>query len=140
MKVLIVDDELPSRELLAHILKPHGVCTQAQDGEEAVALFKEALQAGNPFDLVFLDIMMPRMDGQQALKEIRMAEKQVYGPTLTTKSRDVAGYAHVIMITSMDDPSQLMEAFTRGKCNGYLTKPVVITDLMEKLKKNNMIK
>ena len=134
MKILVVDDERPNREMLLLILQTFGTCVEAQDGVEAVALFKKALHEGDPFDLVLLDIMMPEMDGQQALKEIRIAEKTMYGPSL-----NMHNYACIIMVTSLDNPVHLIEAYTRGKCNGYLTKPILASDLIEKLKTNNLI-
>lgn len=134
MKILVADDEFSSRALLMHLLRPYGTCTEAEDGGEAVALFKKALLDATPFDLVLLDILMPKMDGQEALKEIRMAEKAAYGVTLTLKE-----YAYIIMVTAMDDPAQLVEAYTKGKCNGYLNKPVIREELLEKLRKSNLI-
>ena len=134
MKTLIVDDEFANRELLKYILQPYGVCVKAEDGWEALTLFKEHLAAGEPFDLVMMDIMMPNMDGQEALKEIRRIEKDVYGTSLNTKD-----YSFIIMQTSLDDPKHLVESYFKGKCNGYITKPVTQDVLMDKLKKHNLI-
>lgn len=139
MKVLIVDDEYANRELLKHLLRHYGTCTEAADGAEAVTLFKEALIGGKPFDLVFMDIIMPKLDGQQALKEIRLAEKAMYGPSLSGPSLDANNYSCIIMVTSLDDPCQLIEAYTKGKCNGYINKPIIAKDIVQKLKSNNLI-
>lgn len=135
MKILIVDDEYSSRDLLEHALRPYGACTEATNGLEAVAMFKKALLDGDPFNLVLMDILMPEMDGQQALKEIRLAEKAIYGISLNMKE-----YAHIIMVTILDDPGQLVEAYTKGKCSGYLNKPIVLGELFDKLRKNKLIK
>lgn len=135
MRILVVDDELSNRNLLIHMMRPYGTCTGAVDGAEAVSLFKQALLEGRSFDLVLLDIMMPEMDGQQALKKIRIAERTMYGPSL-----DMKCYACIIMVTCLDDPVHLIEAYTKGKCNGYLNKPIVQEDLIEKLVKNNLIR
>ena len=137
MRALIVDDEQPNRKLLTHILQPYGACVEAVSGQSAVTLFKTALSEGNPFDLVLMDILMPEMDGQQALKEIRLAEKAAYGPSLS--SLDQEGYAFILMITAIDDPAQLIQAYTKGKCNGYLNKPIAVSDLLDRLEKNNLI-
>ncbi len=134
MKILIVDDEFANRELLKYILQPYGECTMAEDGMEALTLFKEQLKAGKSFDLVLMDIMMPNMDGQEALREIRRAEKEVYGTSLNAKD-----YSFIIMQTSLDDPKQLVESYFKGKCNGYITKPVTQDVLLDKLKKHNLI-
>ena len=134
MKTLIVDDEFANRELLKYILQPYGQCVKAEDGLEAIALFKEHLDSGEPFDLVMMDIMMPNADGQEALREIRRMEKEVYGTSLNTKD-----YSFIIMQTSLDDPKQLVESYFKGKCNGYITKPVTQDVLLDKLKKHNLI-
>ena len=134
MKTLIVDDEFANRELLKYMLHAYGECVKAEDGLEAVALFKEHMTAGEPFDLVMMDIMMPNMDGQEALQEIRRMEKEVYGTSLNTKD-----YAFIIMQTSLDDPKHLVESYFKGKCNGYITKPITQDVLIGKLKKHTLI-
>lgn len=134
-KILIVDDSPVIRQWLMRMLTPYGFAfTEAENGLEAVSKFQEALRDKNKFDLVLMDIEMPEMDGQQALKEIRLAERKLYGVTLSA-----GAYARVIMLTSLDNPSHLVEAYTKGKCNGYLTKPVVLEDILEKLRKNNLM-
>ncbi|MEO5350543.1 MAG: response regulator [Magnetococcus sp. YQC-3] len=135
MNVLIVDDSPVIRQLIMKMLKPYGFAfTEAANGVEAVAKFSAALPGPGKFDLVLMDIEMPEMDGQQALKMIRMMEKRVYGPTLSTNR-----YACIIMITSLDDPQNLIESYKSGKCNGYLTKPVDPDDLLDKLRRNHII-
>jgi two-component system chemotaxis response regulator CheY len=71
MRVLVVEDDFISRKLLTTLLGHYGSCDVAVDGVEAVSAFKMALAEGAPYDLICLDIMMPNMDGQEALKEIR---------------------------------------------------------------------
>lgn len=134
MKTLIIDDELANRELLKYILQPYGECVKAEDGLVGVTLFKEHLASGEPFDLVMMDIMMPSMDGQEALLAIRREEKEMYGTSLNTKD-----YAFIIMQTSLDDPQHLVDAYFKGKCNGYIAKPVTQDILLEKLKRHNLI-
>ena len=134
MKILIADDQSIYRETLKVILRPYGECVAVEDGALAVQTFQAALQAGQPFRLVLLDIQMPHMDGQEALLRIRQMEKQAYGVSL-----DISQYAFIIMQTSMDDPVQLVQAFKKGHCNGYIQKPVQRADLLEKLKQHGLI-
>ena len=116
MRVLIVEDDFTSRVLLQKLLAPYGECDVVVDGEEAVEAFSMALAEGEPYRLVCLDIMMPRMDGQRALKTIRRIEK-VRG--ISPRSE-----AKVVMTTALDSPREVMEAYYQGGCSGYLVKPI----------------
>jgi hypothetical protein len=64
VNILVVEDELTSRELLKVILEPYGTIQTVADGIEAMKAFNLAL-AKQPYDLICLDIMLPKMDGQQ---------------------------------------------------------------------------
>ena len=117
MKFLIVDDDFDSRKLLQKILSPFGYCDIAVDGEEGVEAFRTALMEGEPYDLVCLDILMPNMDGQQALREFREIEKE--------KSRTSAEQqVKVIMITGLDDSKEVHDAFFLGDATSYIVKPI----------------
>ncbi|HVR50338.1 MAG TPA: response regulator, partial [Pseudorhodoferax sp.] len=64
--VLVVDDSATAREILSGMLEQmHCAVTQAAGGEEALALARQALRAGRPFEVAFLDWKMPDMDGLQ---------------------------------------------------------------------------
>lgn len=134
LNILIADDQAIYRETLRAILQPYGKCVLVEDGAQAVQAFQEAMAANNPFRLILLDIQMPHMDGQEALLQIRKLEKQKYGPSLSMRD-----YAYVLMQTSLDDPTQLMTAFKTGHCNGYIVKPVDRDELLERMKKYNLI-
>lgn len=116
MRILIVDDEPSLRRLLEVMLQPYGQIDLACDGNEALASYLRALETETPYDLICLDIMMPGMDGQQALKEIRRVEA----------ARGIVPGAEVkiIMISCQDTPSAVIEAYYRGGCSSYLVKPV----------------
>ncbi len=75
MRILIVDDSDVGRLMLAVGVGAAAECDEANDGLEAVALYKKALDSGAPYDLVLMDIIMPEMDGKSALKEIRKLEE-----------------------------------------------------------------
>ncbi|MBF0584593.1 MAG: response regulator [Magnetococcales bacterium] len=116
MKTLIADDEFANRELLKYILQPYCSCVMAEDGLEAVALFKQHLADGEPFDLVLLDIMMPNMDGHQAVQAMRKKEA-----SLGLVSRNEV---KVIMVTALDSPKEAMKSYYNDGCTDYVTKPV----------------
>ena len=125
MKTLIVEDESTSRRLLQAILPRYGACDLAQDGEEAVEAFKSASERGAPYDLICMDIMMPKMDGHEALAKMRDIEK----------GRDVPAQksAKVIMTTALDDPRNIVKAFYGEGAGSYLVKPIEKQKLLEEL-------
>ncbi len=127
-KALIVEDELISSNFLMELLKKHfDTCHIAANGHEGVEAFIHALDKQDPYDLICLDIMMPIMDGQAALKEIRRIEQE----------RGIGGseMVKVMMTTAFDGPKDIMTAFIKGSCEGYLTKPYDQGKLDEYLEK-----
>lgn len=115
MRVLVVEDDFSSQQLLKRYLQDQGEIVIADDGEKAVAAFREALSAGRAFDLICLDIMLPSLDGQSVLQRIRSLEEGV----------GIGGLAgcKIIMITALRDAENVIRAF-RGQCEGYLPKPI----------------
>lgn len=123
MRILIVEDELASRKFLTHVMGKYGDCHVALDGAEAVSKFKQAVSKDEPFDLVCMDIMMPRMDGQEALKMLREVER-VNG----IKPKDEV---KVIMTTALGDPKNVVEAYYKGGATAYLPKPISLESVEE---------
>ncbi len=76
MKILLAEDDFATRKFMASFLAKYGECDVTVDGMEAVDAFLMALEDKEPYDLVCLDIMMPVMDGYQALMGIRNLEKE----------------------------------------------------------------
>ena len=76
MRILIAEDDFASRKVILKFLSVYGECDVTVDGMEAVDAFMMALEEDNPYDLICLDVMMPVMDGYQALKSIREIEKE----------------------------------------------------------------
>lgn len=126
MKCLIAEDDLVTRKLLATFLSEVSECHATVNGQKAVTAFKAALDQGEPYDLLCLDIMMPEMDGHQALQAIRDLEEAA--------CIDESSRIKVIMITSMRDPNHVLNAFREG-CEGYIVKPVEKLKLFEEIDK-----
>jgi two-component system chemotaxis response regulator CheY len=126
MKTLIVEDDFTSRLLLQELLKHYGPTHIAAHGKEAVEAVRLALAAGEPYALICLDIMMPQMDGQQALKEIRALE--------TAQGILAAQGAKIIMTTALSDMKNVCGAYA-GLCDAYLVKPIAKDQLAQELRK-----
>jgi two-component system chemotaxis response regulator CheY len=129
MNVLIADDLLNNRKLLVDILKPYGQCDTVSDGQEAVEAFEEGLDDGNPYALVLLDIMMPRLNGQQTLEKMRRIERE----------QQVSKEAIIIMVTAVDAHQNVLKAFYQGGCDDYIVKPIKKDDLVKKLIDFNLV-
>ena len=132
MRILIVEDDFTSRKLMQMILSPHGDCDIAVNGEECVQAFAEALDAGKPYDLVCLDIMMPMKDGHQALKELRALERD--------RGIQAADECKVIMTTALDDPRNVVEAYYKGGATSYIPKPIDKQMFLQLLRNLELIK
>ncbi len=120
--ILIVDDTMIMRESLRRVLLTLGYenVTQAENGRDAVKLVEDE---SNQFDLIFLDIVMPIMDGKAALKKIRETNKKV----------------PVIMLTSVADKDSIIECSKLGM-SSYVLKPInaqegpgILSDIFVKL-------
>ncbi|WP_318503977.1 response regulator [Bacillus sp. T3] len=130
MKILIAEDDLVSRKFLLKFFSGYGECDVVVDGLEALDAFLIAVKENSPYDLICLDIMMPKVDGVKVLKAIRDYEKQ------TKVSSDKK--AKVIMISALADTQYVHKAFDIG-CEAYAAKPVDIEKLMNVMKKLELI-
>ena len=115
LKVLIVEDDFTSRVLLQEIMKHYGSCHIAVNGKEALEAAEKALLAKKPYDLIFLDIMMPEMDGQETLRQLRTMEE--------SQGIQIGKGAKVIMATCYGDSKNVLESFNE-LCDAYLVKPI----------------
>ncbi len=113
-RILYVDDEENLRLLVRDQLQAEGFSVEtADDGDTCV----ESLKKGK-FDVVLLDIRMPRMSGIEVLKYIR--EHKLEG--------------RIIMLTAVDDLSVALEAVKNG-ANDYLTKPYDLDSLLSAIRR-----
>jgi two-component system, chemotaxis family, chemotaxis protein CheY len=130
VKTLIVEDELTSRVLLRELLKRWGLPQVAMNGREAVESVGAAISAGEPFDLICLDIQMPEMDGQEALKRIRKLEEEA--------GIDSSRRSKVIMTTARADRDSVLEAI-RSQCDYFLVKPIDSRQLLAEMHRLGLI-
>jgi two-component system, chemotaxis family, chemotaxis protein CheY len=131
MRVLVVEDDFTSRLILQEILKDHGTVHIAVNGREALEAVRAAMLKGELYDLICMDIMMPEIDGQTALKQIREMENKagICG----------ANRVKIVMTTALGDKDNVMDAI-RGHCDGYMIKPYNKATLLDHLRKFALIK
>lgn len=127
MKMLVVEDDFGSRRVMQKLLEPYGDVDVVVDGEEAVDAFKLAWEEAKPYDIIFMDIMMPKMDGHEALKKLRELERE-----MGVRS---ANEARVIMTSVLEDPKNVIEAYYGGSATSYLIKPIDREKLEDELER-----
>ena len=115
MKILLAEDDFVTRKFMRNFLSKYGECDVTVDGMEAVDAFMMAMEDDEPYDLVCLDVMMPVMDGYQALVGIRNIEKERNIPE--------EKMVKVIMTTALNDEKNVKMAFDLG-CTIYSGKPI----------------
>ncbi len=125
MKILIVEDVKASQKILERFVSEYGTCTFANDGEEGLKAFVAARNSNEPFDLIFLDIMLPQIDGIELLQLIRKTEAE-------------KDHVKIVMLTSISDQKTVLKAIKSG-CDGYIYKPFVKEDIKQQLSKLNLI-
>jgi two-component system chemotaxis response regulator CheY len=124
MRILVVEDDFISRRLLCRFLEPVGECDVAINGQEALTAVEHALRADEHYDLICLDIMMPEMDGHDALKKIRELE--------IAEGHALGSGAKIIMTTSLEDKENILSAF-KSSADGYVVKPIEKKKLLSTL-------
>ena len=127
MKTLIVDDVEMNRELLAIFLEGRAAVVFAESGEEALKQVEAVVGTDSYFDLICMDITMPGMGGQEALKKIREIEAAHEGARAT-----------VFMVTGSSSPDDMFDALMNGGCDDYLTKPLMQQAFNELLSKHGL--
>ncbi len=117
LRVLVVEDDFMVRQVIRDILELKGAMVDiAVNGEEAVQAFRVAWRKEQPYDLLCMDIMMPVMDGHEALLKIREMEISmgILGPE----------EVKVIMLSALDDAKTVMKAYYKGGATSYIVKPI----------------
>lgn len=125
-RILIVEDDMVSRKFLNRFLKPYGDCDMVVDGLEAIDAYLISIKDGEPYDLICLDIMMPKVDGVKVLKAIRDLEEQ---HKIKPEDR-----AKIIMTTALGETQIVKTAFDIG-CDAYASKPIDTLKFSEVLEK-----
>jgi two-component system, chemotaxis family, chemotaxis protein CheY len=130
LRVLLVEDDFCSRLVLQTFLSRYGECHIAVNGWEAVEAFRSALEHGQRYDLICMDIMMPKMDGREAVRQIRALE--VEHGILSTWG------AKIIMTTAVNGVKEVGQCF-HELCDSYLTKPIDLAELLGQMKAYQLV-
>jgi len=130
-KVLIVDDQEISREILKDILQKFGcMCDEAKDGEEAILMVKEADIRKSAYKIILMDWQMPQLNGKETIKRIHEM----------IKSGEIKSKAPTILMVSAHaiDEINLAEV----EIDSFLSKPVTSSTLFDALSnaKNSFFK
>ncbi len=132
IKCLVVDDDELGRELLALYLDGIAACDMAENGIQAVDMFRCAFESGHPYDLIILDIVMPEMDGHSAAIEIRQVEKD-WGVAIGSGT-------NIIVLSSLHTPNDIIQAYVAARSVAHLVKPVKPEKLLKTLIKLGITK
>ncbi|NQZ12450.1 MAG: response regulator, partial [Algicola sp.] len=120
-RILLVDDEPVNLQVLNnHLLMENYQLVEAQSGEMAL----KALKEDGPFDLVLLDIMMPKISGYEVCEKLRKTWPVHELP--------------VIFLTAKNQVSDLVESFSVG-ANDYLSKPIAKHELLKRVETHLML-
>jgi CheY-like chemotaxis protein len=131
LRVLLVEDDFASRLLLQSFLSRFGECHIAVNGREAVEAVRSGWERGQMYDLICMDILMPGMDGREAVRHVRALE-EAHGILST------AG-AKIIMTTAVTDIKEVIRCFME-LCDSYLMKPIDLAQLLSHLKSFQLVK
>ncbi len=129
MRFLIVDDDESIILFLRTFLSAYAECLTACDGLEALSAFRAALDEDQPFTAVFMDILMPGMDGNEVVQALRGIEAE-HGSAEPFK---------LIMISVLTDTKNVSESFFHGRADAYLPKPLRREVLLLELAKLGLI-
>lgn len=125
-RLLVVDDDLVNLQVLVNQLTLENyLISQAADGETALDKIEKAVKADKPFDLVLLDVMMPKMSGYEVCQIIR---KEYHHDKLP-----------VLMLTAKNQIDDMVAGFEAG-ANDYLAKPFTREELLARIKTQLTIK
>jgi DNA-binding response OmpR family regulator len=118
-KLLLVDDDTQYRDMVVKVLQSSGLeVIQAGDGYSALEAYAREHRDGLGFDLVLLDLGLPRMNGSECLRRLR----------------EIDGAAKVI-ITSGYDPMQELSHELQALATGFLQKPFSLKDLLTNVRR-----
>jgi two-component system chemotaxis response regulator CheY len=101
-----------------------GYCEEALHGMQALEMYADLLSYGDKYDIIFLDVLMPGINGIQTLKQIRLLEESY--------NLDVGNQAKIVITTAFSD-EQTMHNARAEKCDDYLIKPFDMRQILQQV-------
>lgn len=130
MRILVAEDDSASNKFLAQFLMQYGEVDRVVDGLESLEAYSIAMQENKPYDIIFLDIMMPKVDGIKVLKAIRDYEGK--------KGIGAGQGVKIFLTTALDETEYVKQAFAIG-CEGCIGKPIDTQEISKALLKLGVI-
>jgi two-component system, chemotaxis family, chemotaxis protein CheY len=130
MKTLVVEDVCMMRNLLKRLLSPYGKCDTVEDGREALIKFNQAWTSEDKYDVIFLDLMLPEISGDEVLKEIRDLENY-----MGVKSKE---QVKIIICSALSDYENVIKV-VKSQCDAYISKPFDKKTIFKTLKKVKLV-
>lgn len=130
LRCLVVDDDEVGRELLILNLEGIASCDSAVNGRDALEKYSASLTA-MPYDLIFLDILMPELDGNETAKTIRKMEME----RGITPDKGV----NIIILSSLNTPQDIITSYVSAQSAAHLVKPLKAEKLKKTLRQLGLI-
>ena len=131
MKTLVVEDVCMMRKLLEKLLSPFGSCDTVENGTEALIKFSHVSLNEERYDVIFLDLILPEISGEEVLREIRDVENN-----LGVKE---AERVKIIICSALSDYENVIK-IVKKQCDAYISKPFHKQIIYNTLKKLKLIK
>jgi two-component system chemotaxis response regulator CheY len=131
IRILVLEDDPVSGKLITNYLEPYGDCDLVTDGKSAVEFFQKAIQTDDRYQLIFVDIMVPEIQGHDVVRMIREMEQN---ENIPFEKR-----AKVIITSSLSDAENIIESF-KAAGDSYLIKPIRKTKLINEIKSLGLLK
>lgn len=126
MRVLLIEDNKLVAQVAKKVLETHGTVELVASGEEGLRRLEASWNEPAPYQVAFIDLGLPGLDGEQTVAELRRLEAEAG-----------RGRMPVVVLTGKDDKEAIHNCFEAG-CDYYLVKPLSKDKLQSTLKNLNL--
>jgi len=130
--ILLAEDVEINREIVLTLLEPAQLEIEcAENGAEAVSMFTEAPEK---YEMIFMDVQMPEMDGYEATRRIRTVEAEMHSSSAASYDGESHRQVPIIAMTANVFKEDIEKCLEAGM-NGHIGKPLDFNEVLEKLSK-----